>query len=321
MIDGSSDEPESSSPESRTRSRRPPLRLLLRVVVYLAVVVVLWTTREEFREALPFGQPKTPDRLVISGLDVAAPLTADLVAWFERTYPEVETVRRGGGSLSALEDLLHGRCDVAFSARPPTPVEAALFRTHTGDSTLCHPVATGALVLWAGEDYASTFVSRGDLEIFLATGEAPSFRRMYVPDPNLAWWDVLLERLELSPDVRERAAERVVFLAHETAVREAVRDDPEAIGVTSDWEPSSTDGVRRLALGEAWPDHDTVAKGHYPLYHHLYVCCSESNRRQASVFVTLAVGGPGQRHIERAGFVPARWTAREVILSREGGAR
>jgi ABC-type phosphate transport system substrate-binding protein len=312
-----------SSSRPRPAAPKRPLLPLLRIIVYLLVIAAIWYLRGDLRDV--FHGDDRPDRLVIAGLDVAPPLTRDLVDWFERTYPDVESVPRGGGSVAALEDLVNGRCDVAFTARPPTPREAELFRAHGADSVLAFPVATGALVLWAGSGFPEDGVSANDLTEFLA-GRAAPFLRMYVPDPNLAWWDVLLDRLDVAPPGREEAADRVVFLQDTAAVLEAVARDPESIGLTSDWAPAPPDDVHPLAfLGGAdgdtvatRPTHETVAGGTYPLYHHLYVCCSESNRRHASVFVTLVTSGPGQRYVERAGFVPARWTAREVLLTREG---
>jgi ABC-type phosphate transport system substrate-binding protein len=305
------------------------------VAVYLVVIVVLWFTREEFRSALPFG-PRDPDRIVVAGMDVAPALTDDLVHWFGAKYPDVEVARHGGNSLQAMEDLLNRRCDVAFSIREPTEAENALFVEHTGDRALCSPVAVGAILIAASGTDRIDPVSLDDLRSFLlgedakgepAKADDPPFPRLYVPDPNGAEWDVLLERLGIAAGDRARAEQRVTFLADASAVREAVADDPGSIGIVAAWGGEAFAGLHPLDVqaevdGETvvvTPNVETVASGAYPLYHHLYVCCLPANRRQASVFVTLVTEGPGQRHIERAGFLPARWTAREVILTREGG--
>jgi hypothetical protein len=58
-----------------------------------------------------------------------------------------------------------------------------------------------------------------------------------------------------------------------------------------------------------------VATGTYPLHHRLYLACRENGSREGGKFLTYLASARGLRQVERAGVVPARQNAREIILT------
>jgi hypothetical protein len=65
------------------------------------------------------------------------------------------------------------------------------------------------------------------------------------------------------------------------------------------------------------PDYETIGTGAYPLHHRLFVACLPGEDIQAAMLVTHFVSDAGQRQVERAGRLPARRTAREILLNRD----
>jgi ABC-type phosphate transport system substrate-binding protein len=293
-----------------------------RVLVYLIVIAALFLARGNVRwKALfPGGRAGAGDTLVVAGRDLAPGLVDRLAAVYHKDYPSLVLVITGGGTNRALEDLINGRANVAFLVRPPSAREQGLFQSVAGDSAVWFPVALGGIALVAGGAGPDS-VTREDVAD-LGEGRAPSrFHRVYAPDPNRGLWDALLTSLGKPPE-DPPAGSAVVFLKDEAAVLDAVRSDPEAVGLASTLalpEPFPS-GVFMMRAGRGHgeavlPTYETIASGGYPLIHDLYAACRGTGDIQGSKFVTHLTGGPGQRQVERAGCVPALLYLREVVLT------
>jgi hypothetical protein len=57
--------------------------------------------------------------------------------------------------------------------------------------------------------------------------------------------------------------------------------------------------------------------GDYPLHHKLYVACRATGGIEGTKFVTHLASDRGQRQVRRAGAVPARNVAREIVITRD----
>ena len=272
-------------------------------------------------------QAPDPNRLTVSGLDLAPVLIPRLADAYGRLYPEQDMRIRSGGTRQALEDLFNRNADVAFLSRPLTEEEEAIVRS-IGDTALAFPVALAGIALLASEQTAIDSVPVADLKSWLDPAGSGSDAlaglpdRVYAPDPNLGLWTALTGQLGLPEEVRPE----VVWLASDHEVAEAVRNDRRAIGFASVLAlPANLSrlGVRAIRVTGSsdkvavTPVADEVATGEYPLYHYLYVACRPRGGALASGFVSFLHSGRGQRLVAREGFLPARNVPREIHLTSE----
>lgn len=307
----------------------------IRVAVYLLVVVGLFLARgpQWWKDAIrsPSGSSGASGRLVVAGADLAPTLAEALATSYERDYPQVTIERRGGGTTHALQALFDGEAQVALLARPPLASEFAHFERADGAPLLFEPIALAGLALLTSSASPLDSLDVAALKTMLAASiqGTTSTPRFYAEDPNLGWWDALLEQLEL-PLTANDTSTRVVFVRSRTELEQALRDDPRAIGLMSSvFLPfdRAPDGLKLVHVrsenhAAVLPTHANVGHGRYPLRHSLFVACRARARGDASKFVTFASGARGQRLLDRAGFLPARHFLREILLDeRPIGAR
>lgn len=256
-----------AAPRMNPRRR---LWLLIRVAIYLSVIVGLLLYRggvpwKSFVAALK-GAGKANPTLTIAGRDLAPPLLERLVVEYQHDYPQLSVSLLPGGTNHALEALLAGQADVAFSYRDLTDREQALFREADGDTAIVVAVGVGGLVLLepASSGAAPTTLTIADLSEALAAvaptpaaappagpgggpGSDPSLapwcRRLYVCDPNEGSWDALFAALGLAAPGGDDAGAgsglaaprlgQVTFLADPASVIAAVAAAPDAWGLVS----------------------------------------------------------------------------------------
>ena len=273
---------------------------------------------------LPFGSKTGSSSLgtgtlPISGLDVAPDLIRELTTDYGQEYPEQHIDLQKGGTNQALEALINHQSEVAFQLRPPSPAEQALFRKVDGDTVLWYPIALGALVLVQAEGTTRDPVSIAELRSFIMEGKNAGFEHLYVPDPNLGVWDAFLDLLRI-PRGQEPDVDRIVFLKDEAQTLKAVREDAQGIAVLTSFMPAGATGVDSLAVesetGHALPTRDAILTGKYPFYHYVYASCRKNGSAQAAMFLTYLTSNRGQRHVERAGFLPTREIQRLIYVTR-----
>lgn len=322
---------------------RRRLWLQVRIAIYLAVIVGLVL----FRGGVPWkrflaavkGAGDADPTLVIAGRDLAPPLLERLAVEYQHDYPALTVSLLPGGTNHALEALLAREADVAFSYRPLTSGEQALFREADGDTAVVVAVGVGGLVFLAGAGADAgpvTVAAIRDALAPLAGGARepaadlpPYCERLYVCDPNEGSWDALFAMLGLAAPANASGTSsrfgQVVFVADPAAVVAAVAGDPAAWGLVStlDGGLDAAAGARPVAVvvGEGdvavSPDAANIATGDYPLHHFLYVACRGAGGIEGGKFVTHMAGARGLRQVERAGVVPARQVARTIQLSRD----
>jgi len=302
---------------------------LVRLAIYVVVIAVLFAVRGMpdwgALRRLASGETGGPTALTIAGGDLAPPLVASLVAHYRSDYPALTVHLTRGATNQALEDLVNRRADVAFLLRPPTGTEQAELRSVDGDTVIWAPVAIGAVALVSAAGADTTALDLDAVRSLLATGRAEGCLRLYAPDPNEGVWDAA--RLRLGGP--EHAGPEVVFLADPAAVASAVATETGACGLVStftvDLAEAGTLAARSLRAGpDAAPVRPTYANlvtGAYPLYHWLYVACRGRGGIEGAKFVTYLASDRGQRQVRRAGAVPARQVARQVVITRDPPGR
>jgi ABC-type phosphate transport system substrate-binding protein len=191
------------------------------------------------------------------------------------------------------------------------------------DSVLCFPIALGGIEILAHDGAGVDSLEANDLRRALRGDAVPGFDHVYAPDPNTGLWDALRKCLGFSQT--SPVPPGVTFLKDEKQVVDAVIADPRGIGITSTLSlPDTvvTEGVHAVAVRPdkggpaAMPEYVRIGYGDYPLYHYLYAACLANGSVRGAMFVTHLTSDRGQRQIERAGFLPARQTARAIVITR-----
>jgi ABC-type phosphate transport system substrate-binding protein len=214
--------------------------------------------------------------------------------------------------------------------RPPTREEKSIVMSAVRDSVLYFPIALGGIEVLAHDGSGPDSLEADELRRVLRGDRHPAFDHLYAPDPNQGLWDAFRTCLGLS--INAPVPESVVFLEDEKAVVDAVPADPRGIGIASTLSLPDTvtsTGVHAVAVRAdghavaAMPGYAKIAYGDYPLFHHLYAACLANRSVRGAMFVTYLTSDRGQRHVEREGFLPARHTARAIVITQEppGGNR
>jgi ABC-type phosphate transport system substrate-binding protein len=319
--------------------KRRPTRLFAWVAVYALVIAAVFVIRgQQQRPGLGIRLPSESDTvttITAAGRELAPDLMQQLVDSYHEFYPKFHVLLADGGTVRALEQLANRRAQVGFLDRLPTADERRIVYSVVGDSVLCFPIALGGIAILTNSLGGVESVAMTELRHLARDKADPRFDRLYAPDPNQGLWDAFRQGLDVSEDVARTVAgaapelAHITFLKDETAVIEAVLADPRGIGIASTLtlpdslpELSGTRAVRAVAvlpdtgLVPVAPGYEQIGYGEYPLYHYLYVACLAHGSVRASMFVTHLTSDRGQRHVERAGYLPARQVMRQIYLSR-----
>jgi ABC-type phosphate transport system substrate-binding protein len=254
-----------------------------------------------------------------------------LIDKYEDMYPKFHVLLEDGGTVRALEALANHRAQVGLLYRLPTQAERAAVRSAVRDSVLCFPIALGGVAILSNSLNNVESIAMDDLRRVARDEEDARFDRLYAPDPNQGLWGAFLQGLGITHDTPAEATERarITFLADEAAVLEAVLADPRGLGIASTL--TLPDSLPELAGGRSVrtvpvlpdtglvpvePGFEQIGYGEYPLYHYLYVACLAYGSVRGSMFVTHLTSDTGQRHVERAGYLPARQVIRQIYLTR-----
>ncbi len=305
-----------------------------RYIIYAVFLVGLVAWRllpaitNTIRKVPGLGEGAGGERIVISGTDNAPALLMQAVVQFQSDYPKVDVQLSGGGTVTALEDLLNRRAEVAALSRPPTAREQQIAVARK-DSLVSLAVALGGIAILAPRARGIEALTLDDLRSFVAG--APSallqekgIARLYGTEPNSGLWEALLTSLGYEQVFQPR----YIPLATGQLVLEAVRQDPNSIGFASNLTYDLPDGdavVRELRVGTdgsnaTLPTKSNIVGGSYPLYHNLYLCTSVHGAVVANGFVTYYTQPTGQRWVAKRGFLPARLPAREIRLTGEAAS-
>ncbi|MFN0152719.1 MAG: PstS family phosphate ABC transporter substrate-binding protein [bacterium] len=294
-------------------------------IVFIAAIAVwkLWPSMETTMKRLDGVGKSSDGQIVLSGADNAPSLVIETIAQFKTQYPKIDMSMTGGGTITALEDLLNGRADVAILSRPPTAreEEIALGR---GDSLLVFPVALGGISILAHRSGGPATLSVDQLKELLERGLGDATMagrtfRVYGPDPNGGLWNALLARL----DVQTALQPVYTSLPDGEAVLAAVRSDPASIGFASDLtfdlaesDPDIAEVALVVEAGTSLaPTKSNIVSGSYPLFHYVYMCTTARRGPLAAGFVTYYSQSTGQKWVARRGFMPARLPVREIRLT------
>ena len=310
-------------------SRHRPKWLFVRVAFYLLVVVVVIVLRGPvlnktggtgFRFSSESDTVKT---ITLSGIELAPELVPRIISDYTWGSPGLHVNTMEGGTARALEAMANRRAAVGLMYRPPNREERAIMLSAVKDSVLCFPIALGGIEILAHDGAGVDSLEANDLRRALRGDAVPGFDHVYAPDPNTGLWDALRKCLGFSQT--SPVPPGVTFLKDEKQVVDAVIADPRGIGITSTLSlPDTvvTEGVHAVAVRPdkggpaAMPEYVRIGYGDYPLYHYLYAACLANGSVRGAMFVTHLTSDRGQRQIERAGFLPARQTARAIVITR-----
>jgi ABC-type phosphate transport system substrate-binding protein len=308
-------------------SRHRPKWLFVRVAFYLLVVVVVIVLRAP---ALRMGgtgfrfsaESDTVKTITLAGVELAPELVPRIISDYEFASPGLHVNVMEGGTARALQEMANRRAQVGLMYRRPNPEERAIMMSAVKDSVLCLPIALGGIEILAHDGAGPDSLAEADLRRALRGDAVPAFDTVWASDPNDGLWDALRKCLGLARDAP--VPPNVKFLKDEKQVVDAVIADPRSIGITSTLSlPDTvvTQGVHAVAIrpdkggAAAMPEYERIGYSDYPLYHYLYAACLANGSVRGAMFVTHLTSDRGQRQIERAGFLPARQTARSIVIT------
>lgn len=309
-------------------SRHRPKWLFVRVGFYLLVVVVVIVLRGPALRTGGTGfrfstESDTVKTITLSGVELAPELVPRIIHDYTFGAPGMHVNTIEGGTARALEAMANRKAAVGLLYRPPTREERSIMLSAVKDSVLCFPIALGGIEILAHDGTGPDSLRADDLRRALGGETVPGFDTVWAPDPNNGLWDALRKSLGISRSAP--VPPTVKFVKDETQVVDAVMADPRGIGVTSTLSLPDTvvaEGVHAVAIRAdkgsraALPEYERIGYGDYPLYHYLYAACLANGSVRGAMFVTHLTSDRGQRQIERAGFLPARQTARAIVITR-----
>jgi ABC-type phosphate transport system substrate-binding protein len=261
--------------------------------------------------------------ITLAGVELAPELVPQLIDDYRFGAPGMRVSTIEGGTARALEALANHRAAVGLMYRLPNREERSIMLSAVKDSVLCFPIALGGIEILAHNGSGPDSLSADDLRRALRGERVAGFDKVYAPDPNQGLWDALRKCLGFPENTPVPPS--VTFLKDEKQVVDAVIADPRGIGITSTLSlPDTvvTEGVHAVAVradkgaAAAMPEYERIGYGDYPLYHYLYAACLANGSVRGAMFVTHLTSDRGQRQIERAGFLPARQTARPIVITR-----
>lgn len=312
-------------------SRHRPSWLLARISFYLLVVAAVFLLRGPGLKGggggLGFRLPTESDTvktITVAGLELAPELIPRLISHYEWRSPRLHVNAEPGGTARALEALVNNRAAVGLMYRPPNREEKSIVMSAVRDSVICFPIALGGIEVLAHDGSGPDSLQANDLRRALRGERHPAFARIYAPDPNQGLWDAFRTCLGFSASAAN--PDSVIFLEDEKGVVEAVLADPRGIGIASTLSLPDTVkslGVHAVAIradgrnAAALPEHEKIAYGDYPLFHYLYAGSLANGSVRGAMFVTYLTSDRGQRHVEREGYLPARHTARAIVITQE----
>ncbi len=312
-------------PGGAPRPRRRNLTVVIRVAIYVTAAVMFFMLRGRVDWGLlahrVSSTTATADStLTIGGIDVAPYLAETMIRRYRDYYPTLRIDTRPGTTVQALQDLVDGKADAVFLARPPSAADQAAFRKSSGDTATWYPIALGALLVVAEPTSADSSVTMAELKA-RAFSAPQAGRRLYAVDRNAGMWDAIVERLGGAPE----ASTGTYFLANEDSVLNYALADRGAMGIISVFplrRPLSAYGARALAVQKrpdtlaVRADNVTLATSGYPLWCYTYLACARRGSMQGSTFVTYVTSARGQRQIEATPYLPAEKILREVVITR-----
>ena len=315
------------------RSRRRNLTVLIRVAIYVTAVVMFIMLRGRVDWGLLAHRVSSTgaaadSTLTIGGIDVAPILAETMIRRYSDNYPRLRIDTRPGTTVQALQDLVDGKADAVFLARPPSKADQDAFRESSGDTAIWYPIALGALLVVAEPTSADTSVTLAELQS-RAFSAPQAGRRLYAVDRNAGMWDAIAERLGGAQYVQQNAGSGAqpgaYFLANEDSVLAYALADRGAMGIISVFplrKPLSAYGARALAVLKrpdtlaVRADNVTLATSGYPLWCYTYLACARRGSMQGSTFLTYVTGARGQRQIEATAYLPAQKVLREIVITR-----
>ena len=251
------------------------------------------------------GGARVPERVRIAGSDTMAVLTRLWAERFMEANPSVAVLASGGGTGEGIRALVAGAVDVAAASRPLTPAEVEALHGRTGTLGVGFRCALDGLSIYLHPDNPVRSLTllqvkgifTGRIGTWAKVGGADAPIAAYTRQPSSGTYR-LFQELVLD---EEPYSERATALPTTTAIVDAVRADPNAVGYGglgygADVVHCAVDGVA--------PSAATVRDGSYPLARYLYLYSARPPEGAVKRFIDWVLSPAGQRIVADAGYVP-----------------
>jgi phosphate transport system substrate-binding protein len=241
------------------------------------------------------------------GSDTMLPLARRWAEAFMGTNPGVTVLVEGGGTAAGVAALIDGRIDLATGSRPLFYDEVRLMHDRHASLGVSYRCARDALCVYVHPGNPVRDIGMLQLKgVF--TGRVGSWHKVGGDEaavhvlirPPTSGSHRLFRELVLD---EELYSDRATIVPTTSAIVEAVRNDPYAVGYGGlAW----SDGLALLAIDGHAPLPRTVRDGSYPLGRYLYLHSVHPPGGWARRFVDFAFTSEGQEMVEEVGFV-ALW--------------
>ena len=251
------------------------------------------------------GGARASERVRIAGSDTMAVLTRVWTERFMEGNPGVAVLSTGGGTGEGIRALVAGAVDVAAASRPLTPAEVEALHGRTGTLGVGFRCALDGLSIYLHPDNPVRSLTllqvkgifTGRIGTWAKLGGADAPIEVLTRQPSSGTYR-LFQELVLD---EEPYSERATALPTTTAIVDAVRADPNAVGYGglgygADVVHCAVDGVA--------PSAATVRDGSYPLARYLYLYTARPPAGTVKRFIDWVLSPAGQRIVTDAGSVP-----------------
>lgn len=243
-----------------------------------------------------------PSRKVVklAGSTAFLPYAEQLAEEYMAIHPDTSVDVQGGGSATGIMASLAGIVDVGMVDLVTLPDEVKELRqlvvARDGIAVVVHPtnrvsgvtseqlagIFSGRIRTWkelGGSDDPIRVISREE-----GSGTRKSFDSLVLK--------------------KDRLVQSALFQDSNGTIREAVKQDPHAVGYVS---ISFLDGsIKGLAVNDIAPTNEQVVAGAYALARPIYFLLPTRTNEQTDAFVSFVLGAEGQESIARNGLIPVK---------------
>jgi len=249
--------------------------------------------------------PRRPASIHVIGSDTMLVLAQRWAGAFMERNPGVVVTVEGGGSSTGIAALIAGRADVATGSRPLAPEEVRSLTQRSGTLGVSSRCARDAVSVYLNP--SNPVRDLGLLQVKgIFSGRIGSWHKVggreapihVIIRPPSSGTRRLFRSLVLD---EEPFSTRATVLPTTTAIVDAVRADPDAVGFGG---IAFGDDLVHVSIDGQAPTREGVRLGAYPLGRYLFLHAAAAPRGWTKRFIDFALGPEGQRIVDEVGFVP-----------------
>jgi len=250
------------------------------------------------------GNTNAEDSITINGSTTVLPIAQKAAEEFMKKNSEINISVRGTGSGDGIKALIDGSTNIANASRQMKSSEKEDAKKK-GISPIEHIVAMDAIAMIVNPENPVTNLTKNQIkDIYIGNisnwkelgGENKSIV-VISRDSSSGTYEFFVEHV-LN---KERPMPDALLQASNGAVAQAVAKNKYAIGyvglgyINKDVKALTVDGIP--------PSADTVHKGSYPIWRHLYMYTNGEPTGNTKAFIDFVKSKEGQKMAEKEGFV------------------